>query len=398
MSDRHLLVRPIPYSDEAPIGVLLRAAYINGWATTSDLLKAYRIDPNRAIHIDSLRLQKIFDLLGIAHSAKELVFSPGDARGNFRLGSGISLPNSQLRTSIVPVCVLCLQERGYIRQWWCLRLICCCGVHKCSLVFVCPDCQSLLNAERPGPCLCACGRDLRSVESTPAADGCLYMHEALRRGYHQKIKAIGELFLLLEEADITRNAQDIHWCDAAVALHRDEARSVKMLVELVRRSSQREHPRLTLGGFLVRTDHVRQRALQALAQLTGLSTGPPTVFDSPSGVVSWHMTKAVLGLPCDSQLNAIWRCCLIRHSSEKNRHTFTRASLNAFLWTLSDLHSRKHRSGVEVSPNDSASLHTLGQHILETLARAGVHAHFDLVFGFSRAPVKRMSGNLWVRS
>lgn len=391
MNHHHLLVRPVPYCDEAPIGVLLRAAWINGWTTTSELLKAYRVARNHGIYIDSFSLQKIFGLLGINYSAKDLVFQPGDRRGNFKLNNGITLPNRQLRTNAVPVCVLCIRENAYIRQWWTLRCICCCDVHKCSLVFVCPDCKSLLSADRPGPCFCACGHDLRTIEPPRAPDGCAYMHKMLRRGYRQKVKDIGELFSLLEEADLTRSAQDIDLCDTAAALQRDEARSVPMLIDFVRRSSQRAHPRLTLGGFLTRTDHVRQRALQALAQMTERSTGPPAAFDVP-GVVSWHMTKAILGLLSDGQLNVIWKCCLTRHSSAENRHTFTRTSLNALLWTLSGLHSENPRPEKAVPPVVPPSSDILVEAILGALARAGVHAHFDAVFGFSSADRIRMTG------
>lgn len=390
MSDHRLLVRPIPYFDEAPIGVLLRAAWINGWSTTSELLKMYGLTLNRGMHIDFLHVQNIFDLLGIVYPAEKLVIGKSDARGYFKLENGLSLPYSHLRINAVPVCVQCLQEKAYIRKWWTLRLICSCNIHKCSLLFVCPECKSTLGINRRGPCFCACGHDLCTVESTRAPAGCLYLHEALRRGYHRKIPSIGELFSLLEEADVTRVAQDIDWCDTAVALQRDEDRSVQMLVELVRHSSQREHPRLTLGGFLMRTDHVRQRALQALAQLMECCTGPPTEFDA-TGVVSWEMTKIVLGLS-DGQLHAIWRVCLTRHSSEKSRHTFTRASVNGLLWRLSDPHSRDLDVGNEVCGGGSAASETPEAHISKVLAPARVRSPFDLVLGFSAEIPRRIAG------
>ncbi|WP_321900150.1 hypothetical protein, partial [Paraburkholderia heleia] len=94
----------------------------------------------------------------------------------------------------------------------------------------------------------------------------------------------------------------------------------------------------------------------------------------------------------DGQLNVIWKCCLTRHSSAENRHTFTRTSLNALLWTLSGLHSENPRPEKAVPPVVPPSSDILVEAILGALARAGVHAHFDAVFGFSSADRIRMTG------
>ncbi len=81
MSKGALLIRPIPYADEAPNGILLRASHANGWDTPSLLLKAYQIEYRRSTFVDASYLQHTLDTLGIKANAALLAFNTSRRRG-----------------------------------------------------------------------------------------------------------------------------------------------------------------------------------------------------------------------------------------------------------------------------------------------------------------------------
>lgn len=284
MKEGALLIRPVLYDDEAPNGIFLRAAYENGWESATALLKAYRIEFGRSIFLNSARLQYALDSLGVKADAKLFVFNASQRRGFawrnglVHLDNEFSLPIPILRFNVAPICPKCLAERAYLRRAWCLRLVCACSVHRCALILNCPQCGSLLTNERPGPSICRCGFDLSTTATTVAPEGCFSALKAVNLRHKRKALDLCNLFLLLEEADVTRSNSDIDWCDTAAALCANEERSVQALVDIVRRSSGREHPRMTLARILMMNEKVRVRAMDALSKV-----GVFRQYDQPMG-------------------------------------------------------------------------------------------------------------------
>jgi hypothetical protein len=328
-----LLIRPVLHEDEAPNGIFLRAAYENGWESAVELLKAYKIEFRRSIFIDFTYLQHALDSVGIKADAKRFTFQASRHRGFVHLSDNFTLPFRILRSDVAPICPACLAERDYLRRSWCLRLVCACSVHRCALVFNCPECSALLTTGRRGPSICRCGFDLRAAPTTNAPEGCYSVLSAINMRHNRKALDVCELFFCLEEADLTRSNSDIVWCDTAAALYANEERSVQALVDIVHRSSGREHPRMTLARLLMSNGKVRARAIDALSKVRVLGApGPPK---HPCGqTVPWDIAKIALGVRSDGELNEIWKLSLERADSRENKHTFTRASVNELLWRL----------------------------------------------------------------
>jgi hypothetical protein len=100
---------------------------------------------------------------------------------------------------------------------------------------------------------------------------------------------------------------------------------VQALVDIVRRSSGREHPRMTLARLLMSNEKVRARAMEALSKVR-VSGAPDPPKDPRGEPVPWDVAKAALRARSDGELNEIWKLCLERADSRENKHVFTRAS------------------------------------------------------------------------
>jgi hypothetical protein len=376
-----LLIRPVLYEDEAPNGIFLRAAYENGWESATEMLKAYRIEFRRSIFVNVTYLQYALDILGITADAKLFAFQASRSRGYVHLGNEFTLPFRILRSDVAPICPACLAERDYLRRSWCIRLVCACSVHRCALVFNCPECSELLTTDRQGPSICRCGFDLRVAPTTSAPEGCHSMLRTINLRHKRKALDVCELFFCLEEADLTRNNSDIEWCDTAVALYANEERSVQALVDIVRRSSGREHPRMTLARLLMLNEKVKARTMDALSRVR-VSGAPDPPKEQREGTVSWDVAKVALGVRSDGDLKEIRRLCLQSADSRESRHVFTRASVNRLLWRLTGPSALPgQRAGIEIhGSRKAASTVTIVRAIM---ADSGLVSQFDMAFGIS---------------
>jgi len=381
VKEKKLLIRPIPYSDEAPNGVLLRAAQENGWPEPRALLRSYATEYRRSLFTDSAYLQRCLDVLGVESDACLHIFETLRGGKLVNFANGLLLPFLFLRVETAPVCPACLTEHNYLRKAWCLHLRCCCDVHHCMLLFNCPKCKETLGGQRRGPSTCGCGFDFRTAEASSMSHGCAEILRALDSRHVNKIMGIATLFGWLEEADITRKAEDAEWSDAAVALYRNDERAVQYLVDIVHRGSGREHPRITLKNFLSTDGHVREIAKKALAQVQlRRSTGPPAL--PLEGVMSWSETRAALGLVSDGELHAIWKLCLVSGVTRDRRHAFTRESVNALLWKLSCPVSALYDSHVGLQHTRLTSS-GLARLVLRALRDTSVVPFFELRYGIS---------------
>lgn len=77
MTRTALLIRPITIPDESPNGVLLRAAFCNGWDSPTFLMRAFRHEYRRSYLTVPATLQRVFDDMGIAADASVVTFSRG---------------------------------------------------------------------------------------------------------------------------------------------------------------------------------------------------------------------------------------------------------------------------------------------------------------------------------
>ncbi|EGR4229193.1 TniQ family protein [Vibrio cholerae] len=160
-----LLQRPKPFEDESLESYLIRIANRNGYQDVDRFLSALkhylcdgnsekfssfptdirRINPYSSKHSSAARshaLQKIgqltftesVDLLKLAINRSPLKYSPSVTaliRGHE------VFPRSLLRTNIIPVCPVCLQENGYASYLWHFEGYDYCHIHDLALTYNC---------------------------------------------------------------------------------------------------------------------------------------------------------------------------------------------------------------------------------------------------------------------
>lgn len=189
----HLLARPNPFPDESPQGVLLRAAFLNGWRSPIVMLLAFRLRYRRSTRTNPEVLQEVFDILGISSAASLVNF---DRTRDFFLGYTSQPPSSTLRADAAPVCVSCLRECDYLRRQWSNRLMCSCAIHMQALLFECPYCRRTLGWNHTSPSRCSCGFDLRTAKPEPASPFAVSIERAFSRRDHGLVGDLIRLFLL----------------------------------------------------------------------------------------------------------------------------------------------------------------------------------------------------------
>jgi hypothetical protein len=247
-----LLARPIVIPDESPNGVLLRAAFRNGWESPRFLMLAFKHQYRRGHLTSPVALQRVFDDMGIAEDAAAVTFS---ADRDFFLGAAKSPPYHLLRTEAAPVCAACLRTRDYLRRKWSNRLICSCADHMVSLVFDCPNCRAI----------CSCGFDLREAKANDASPFARSVDGAFERRDSDIVLALQDTFTCVEAADFTQCSRDFLWANLAGALVFNDRRSVYMLADLLDRNKAMEPYLRTLAGLLKGHHHfIRTRAHQAI--------------------------------------------------------------------------------------------------------------------------------------
>lgn len=70
------------------------------------------------------------------------------------------------RMNTEAVCPACLEKAAYVRDFWEHGFVTACPTHRTNLIDRCPVCRDLISPNRQCIELCACGHDLRTVEST----------------------------------------------------------------------------------------------------------------------------------------------------------------------------------------------------------------------------------------
>lgn len=158
---RRLLVRPLPYPDEASTGYLCRLADSNGFFGLRELLR-YVVelgegDCKRGVALATgFPLEVIENLVGPYPSYWET--------GGNLAGLAIQDFNQQ----VLRWCPACLREVPYLRTLWTLKLVCHCERHQTKLRDSCPACGVAQYPARSNFRSCLCGERLSAANAMDA--------------------------------------------------------------------------------------------------------------------------------------------------------------------------------------------------------------------------------------
>ncbi len=144
-----LLARPLPFIDESPEGIFMRAAYLNGWPDVQKMVYGHSntIIVNSSIFRDRPRFQSVVCRLGISLPEGMLPAQLRRTQSGIYVSYNASLefPRAIFRGEGGAVCPDCLAERKYHKRCWTLRLMSTCEIHGCLLLTTCPECSMELG-------------------------------------------------------------------------------------------------------------------------------------------------------------------------------------------------------------------------------------------------------------
>jgi hypothetical protein len=164
-------VRPRPRPGEATIGYLTRVAAANGHASLGQLFSVLR-------SAGESRAERALNWLELDEEERALLKGPLPAAwagGTLPLGVSVQDFNAICRRW----CPLCLQDDGFIRWEWTLKMLCVCGRHG---VWLHESCQGCGNLQRWGPsgiAECSCGSALARQPAAAAPRRVLQLSRSL---------------------------------------------------------------------------------------------------------------------------------------------------------------------------------------------------------------------------
>lgn len=166
-----LVATPTPYADESTMGFLLRTAETNGYNGISKLLSLAGLKEKER-RSSRPPLHKLHHLFGEDAGSSRLTSL--DARisesGRFIAISNHRLPALYFRSKYAGLCPICVQENGYIRNYFELRYAQVCSKHHIRVISKCNACNKLLDWNRRGLTTCKCGADLSTQASEAIND------------------------------------------------------------------------------------------------------------------------------------------------------------------------------------------------------------------------------------
>jgi len=309
MSNMPLIAKPVPYSDESPGGVILRASQRNGWESPNEMIKAYISKMSPKIQLASLFLNKgnfeaLCVELGIDLNGSDIHYQRGSVSERAPVTfMGHQVPYKMLRSSPA-ICPRCIDEDGYIKAIWDHKLITGCSKHQIYLVQQCPDCNEELDWNRGALNACQCGYELNS-DDTPCTGTEMVATRLLEDvlvdpNKADKLELVGEfvnaLSVFYQEA-IHANISH-HLCSSAALGVYSPERLAKQIVKQIIHGGTSIHPRILLSPLLAsKAVEVRSIALDALKTL---QRGKCSILGSQAvteAILTLPLVAAALGIP-----------------------------------------------------------------------------------------------------
>lgn len=158
---RRLLVRPLPYPDEAITGYLCRLADSNGFFGLREFFRYITElgegDCKRGVALAA----------GLPQGTIEGLVGPypsyWEAAGNL---AGLAIQD--FNQQALRWCPACLREAPYLRSRWTVKLVCHCQRHQTKLRDSCPACGAIQCSARSNLLSCLCGEPLCAVNELDA--------------------------------------------------------------------------------------------------------------------------------------------------------------------------------------------------------------------------------------
>lgn len=294
-----LPVRPIPFSDESPLGLLIRTAEVNGYPNVRALAYAYlgqRCSQSwlAAAATHSARYQFILNRLGIevTDTAQSTHFHrAGPTRKSPRILDGLAFIEQLFRDDGQFYCPLCLRDQGYWRKHWLLRTYPSCLEHKVYLCSGCHTCGARLDTWRGRVDHChACNARLSEAPTVPTNTADLAWWLGMHRAAPDLAITLDEIYVALCQID-GDNYEPVQEERRLNMLRRwiDEAAVDPWLPALLRDQAALLHPRIQMLPLL----GLAQPAARAFAKSVLEAIGPVTSDGMPRSLCGYLNNRDV---------------------------------------------------------------------------------------------------------
>jgi hypothetical protein len=164
-SNKSLIVRAEPNTDESFGGYMIRLTELNRYNTTSTILKLAGIERKFLDGGYSLLFRDSFDLTPLARltdanitKLRLLTYPSTKRQESSRTVSIFGLPihRNHVRVRFPKICPACLKESPYCRKAWDLTAVTACPIHKILLIDKCPGCNKRITWVRSRTTGCRC--------------------------------------------------------------------------------------------------------------------------------------------------------------------------------------------------------------------------------------------------
>lgn len=255
-----LPVRPIPFFDESPLGLLIRIAEVNGYPNVRALSYAHlgrRCSLSWIAAAATLpeRYQLIMNRLSIRTGStthNPYFQRSGLTRKSPRLINGLSFTESIFRVDGQFYCPACLREHKYWRKHWLLRPYSICPIHKLYLSDSCHSCGSALDIWRGQVDHCqSCGTTLSDGPTTPASSLNLEWWLELHSTSPELAVAVDDMYTALCQVDGDSYDPAQENCRLGALKHWiEKAELDPWLLTMIRENTTLLHPRILLLPLL----------------------------------------------------------------------------------------------------------------------------------------------------
>lgn len=210
MKSYSLLIKPIPYSDETPGSLLIRAAEANGYSSVFTLCQIQATSDSKALDSAVTHPEKFSRLLRRINLSQDLVFLAFQLQGSTittrRAYGKIYIEHTLFRKDCRAFCPKCLAEKPYWRRDWLLRPYTVCVKHHILLYDHCPNCQNCQNELAIGRnkiLICNhCKQDLRLVTCQQAdANPIEWFMSLISNNCQQIFNDFSDYWIALEKLD-----------------------------------------------------------------------------------------------------------------------------------------------------------------------------------------------------
>lgn len=295
-----LIARPIPWPDEAPASIFMRAASANGYQNVNSMLRSVKSgSDSNLLWRSPTKYQEYADVFGIEIRGAAGAFRPYSSYSESKLiiRDGIHLPRDAYRDEGSAACPVCLQCAPYLRRMWSVKFINTCSIHGCKLIRQCQQCGMALSWNRKQPHICPCGFDLclaSRVEGNRHV--AQFVIDAINNGEQKKLDSICAVFTALNEArsGTSESKDEDVFTTIAIRASQDDPGVVPELAEWVKYRVNIEHPRLTLLPFLRKEGRLYHLALSVLSELNHIDI-PIQSESPPVGILTFADSATALG-------------------------------------------------------------------------------------------------------